>query len=103
MTKFIEFHAVYDSEQTSVSEFRPVRILVDAASIETVMENPIEPGSDKWPKGCRVTLIPGVAEYGEGDEIAQGQRMIVVKESYEHIAVVLSVERGVVRIPTELT
>ena len=46
MTKLIEFHVVYDSEHTSVSEFRPVRILVDAASIETMMENPIEPGSD---------------------------------------------------------
>lgn len=103
MAKMIEFHVVYDSEHTSVSEFRPVRMLIDAAAIESVMENPIEKNSDAWPKGCRITLTPGVAEYGEGDEIAQGQRTVVVKESYEQIAAVLSDERGIVRVPSDLT
>lgn len=103
MAKFIEFHVVYDSEQTAVSEFRPARLLVDAAAIESVMEEPSEKAADAWPKGCRVTLTPGIAEYGEGDKIAQGQRMIVVKESYELIAAVLSDERGIIRLPTALT
>lgn len=103
MAKMIELHVVYDSEHTAVSELRPVRMLIDVAAIETVMENPIEKDSDAWPKGCRVTLTPGIAEYGEGDEIAQGQRMVVVKEGYEQITAVLSDERGIVRVKSDLT
>ncbi|MYM92409.1 hypothetical protein [Duganella vulcania] len=103
MAKLIEFHVVYDSEHTAVSEFRPVRMLIDADAIESVMENPIEKNSDEWPKGCRVTLTPAVAEFGEGDEIAQGQRMVVVKESCEQIAGVLADERGIIRVPSNLT
>lgn len=96
--KLIELTAVYDSEHTSVSEFSPVPVMVDISLIETVLSDPIDPKRDGTVRGCRITLRPGIAEYGEGDEIAQGQRMIISKESYESIREVLRTERGVVSV-----
>jgi len=94
MSKMLELTAAYDSTDPRLTEYKPVKVLVDVSAIQSVTMGQEES------RFCRVALVPSLPAYGEsedGESAVQDQRVLHVYEPYHEIRQILEAERGVVR------